>query len=135
MRMWIGVSPKILCQKHLCGEYRENYTIVGSLKKQVSISGYLVSNALELTSLNLRHKLLVNEMLRRGYHPEKPFHFDLKMADYLPKADINFKIDKAKNLKYLLEKCPECAARYKIYADKTEKRKARRIKRMEKHNG
>ena len=67
MRMWL-CDPKIMCQKHLCGEHVEMHMFLGTIKKGKKIDGYLKNNLLEPMALYWRHKQLELEMIDRGYN-------------------------------------------------------------------
>lgn len=69
MRIW-DIMPKKLCRNHLLGEHRELHAIWSILTK--SKKGYSRHPETlrwkgKLAALYLRHKLLVEEMGRRGY--------------------------------------------------------------------
>lgn len=110
MRMWM-LQPSILCRQHLMGEYRELFTIIGCLKKQVNLDGYFHNNCLELMSLDSRYIELKQEMLNRGYKPQKPFIYDKNILDYL--GDKKFiKVNRENALQRLKDKnCTECNKR------------------------
>ena len=74
MRMWL-CDPKILCQKHLCGEHLETHMFLGSLKKGKKVDGFLSNNLFEPMALYWRHKQLSLEMVDRGYkHKSEMFN-------------------------------------------------------------
>ena len=66
MRMWL-VDPKILCQKHLCGEHVEMHMFLGTLKKGKKIDGFLKNNLFEPRVLHKRHEELKEEMIKLIY--------------------------------------------------------------------
>ena len=108
--MWL-CDPKILCQKHLCGEHVETHMFLGTLKKSKKINGYLHNNLFEPLSLKQRHEELKNEMKRRGYNHNS------EMTSYqcifnLKETELYWKIDKEKSLKDLLDRCPKCRERF-----------------------
>ena len=105
MRMWM-CDPKILCQKHLCGEHVELHMFIGHLNLKRNINGFIENNLLEPLSIISRHDELMKEMLERGYKHKSPIkEFDLS---YLSEEYINHKIDKVSALKELISRCPEC---------------------------
>lgn len=111
MRMWL-VDPKIMCQKHLCGEHLETHMFLGSLKKRKKLDKFFLHNCLEPKSLYLRHQELANQMLARGYKHESPLEDPWDYLYYLNDEQKNYRIDKGASLKTLLERCPKCFARY-----------------------
>lgn len=111
MRMWM-VDPKILCQKHLCGEHVEIHMFLGHLKKGKKIKGFIKNNCLEMRSLFQQHELLSKEMLKRNYKHKSPMcKVDFECVYNYPQIYINWEIDKDKSLKDLIERCPECKKR------------------------
>jgi hypothetical protein len=113
MRMWL-CDPKIMCQKHLCGEHLEMHMFLDSLKKKKKITGYLNNNLFEPRLLFVRHEFLAVEMLKRKYKHKSPL--DERVFEYsymqLPYEEKNVKIDRQAALKTLLDRCPECRKRY-----------------------
>jgi len=112
MRMWL-CDPKIMCQKHLCGEHVEMHMFLGSLKKNKKIDGYLNNNLFEPRSLYQRHKDLGDEMTKRGYNHKSDIReeecaciFDLSIEKQY------WEVDKDVALKDLLDRCPECHKNY-----------------------
>lgn len=110
MRMW-QVNPKILCQKHLCGEWREIFTCAGIIKYKKSVEGYFKSNCLEPLSITTRHDELKAEMLRRGYKAKDEWTYTDDMSNHLGEKK-NIKIDRVDALNRLLTRCPECKKRF-----------------------
>lgn len=112
MRMWL-CDPKILCQKHLCGEHLEMHMFIGSLKKNIKIDGYLRNNLFEPKELFQRHEDLKNEMINRGYtHKSCMTENDCECIFNLEEEKQNWKIDKKSALEALLSRCPECRSRF-----------------------
>ena len=105
MRMWM-VNPKIMCRKHLLGEHVELHMSVGTIKKGISVKGYLDDNLLEPESIYRRHHELVLEMEARGYNHKSPL-------ELIP-INMSKRIDREASLKELLRRCPECAERYSL---------------------
>lgn len=66
MRMWLGVDPKLMCEKHLSGEHVEMHMFVGSLAQGKSIDGYIIDGLIELGKIKERHDLLAAEITARG---------------------------------------------------------------------
>ncbi len=114
MRMWM-CDPKILCRQHLLGEYRELFTLVGTIKAKKKLDGYIKNNCLELTSLESRYSELKNEMLRRGYKPVK--QFILPDMTYLASYILAYRVDRESSLKDLLSRCSSCLERWNFLED------------------
>jgi len=108
MRMWM-VDPKYLCRKHLLGEHQETHSFTGTLKKNISIQGYLRNGLLETHNLKKRHDSLAEEMLRRGYRHLSPLE-ELNLA---PLGHIN----PSQNIEELKRRCPECRKRIEACHD------------------
>jgi len=109
MRMWM-VDPTLLCHKHLLGEHGELHKFLKSWEKQYSIDGRIEGNAIEPMSYKKRHDQLAEELLARGYNHQSP----LEQPDfmYLPLEQLKFKVDVDLNFKLLIDRCPDCKARY-----------------------
>lgn len=105
MRMWM-VDPKIMCRKHLLGEHVELHMFVGSLRKGKNVTGYIMNNLLEISSLINRHKVIVEEMKCRGYSHKSELT-SLRVYDF-PPSWLRAKINKENSLKDLMNRCPEC---------------------------
>jgi len=112
MRMWL-CDPKILCQKHLCGEHVEMHMFAGTIKKGKKIDGFLKNNLFQPRYLLMRHEELKNEMLDRGYnHKSEMNHEDCICVLDLTIEQQYWEIDKDAALKDLLDRCPECRKRF-----------------------
>ncbi len=111
MRQWL-VNPKLLCRKHLLGEHVEHHMFMGSIKKGISVEGFLRDGLLEPKTLHSRHDELVEEMKRRGYNHKSP----------LPDVDISHlrdgKISLTRNIEDLKNRCVECAKRIEDYENR-----------------
>lgn len=112
MRMWM-VDPKILCQKHLCGEHLECHMFLGALKKGSSVKGFLKNNLFEPESLKIRHDILAIEMKRRSYNHKTPMCFnDYKNSlNTLNETERAVKINRYNSSRDLLDRCPRCRKR------------------------
>ena len=111
MRMWL-CDPKILCQKHLCGEHVEMHMFLGTLKQGKKIDGYLNNNLFEPRSLYQRHKDLADEMIKRGYnHKSCMEDVDCVCVLDMPVEKQYWEVNKDKALRDLLDRCPECRKR------------------------
>ena len=112
MRMWL-CNPKILCQKHLCGEHLEMHMFIGTLRKKLKVDGYLKNNLLQPRYLFQRHEELANEMKNRGYkHNSTITEIDCSCILNLSNEQQYWEINKELALKDLLDRCPECRNRY-----------------------
>ena len=105
MRMWM-VDPTIMCREHLLGEHAEIHMFVGAIDHGSSVRGYLEKDLLEVHSLYDRHEELVREMKRRNYRHNSEIDEKWKKAERLGS------IDRQKNLKQLINRCPKCGERY-----------------------
>ena len=113
MRMWL-CDPKILCQKHLCGEHVETHMFLSTLKKGKKIDGYLNNNLFQPRLLFQRHEDLKQEMIRRGYnHKSTMYKEECSCVISLPLEQQYWEIDRELALKDLLSRCPKCNERFK----------------------
>ena len=103
MRMWM-VDPKLMCRQHLLGEHNEVHSFVGTIKKGISLKGYIEKELLESRSLQKRHDELVEEMKNRGWNHKSNLV-------YVDKLNVG-KIDRIKSHKLLMERCDECKRLY-----------------------
>lgn len=110
MRMWM-CNSKILCRQHLLGEYRELFTLIGTINAKKKLNGYIKNNCIELASLESRYIVLKNEMLSRGYKPVK--QFVVPDMSYLDSYILEYRIDRESSLKDLLNRCALCLDRWK----------------------
>lgn len=111
MRMWM-VDPKILCRKHLLGEHNETHAFLGIIKRKRKASGYIRNNLFEPLSLLTRHDELANEMLNRGMNHKSPLYFNEELLNYLPKDEINCKVNRSLSLETLINRCKDCYNNY-----------------------
>lgn len=81
-----------------------------STEKQYKKDNYIKNNCIEPKSMQQRHDDLVIERHRRGMVAKGTFI--APDISYLPEYQQNYKIDVDKNLKLLINKCPECKKRY-----------------------
>ncbi len=112
MRMWL-CDPRILCQKHLCGEHLEMHMFLGHFKRKRNINGFLKNNLLELNKLFERHDELAKEMLNRGYKHESVMQINDAINGINMYEDKlkEIKVNKENALKELISRCPECKKR------------------------
>lgn len=107
------VDPRILCNKHLLGEHCELHMFLGSMKKGISMEGYIKNNLLELSSLEKRHDELVKEMKRRGMnHKSSLCENDVKDVQLKYNDIISYNIDRINSLEELLKRCNQCTENY-----------------------
>jgi hypothetical protein len=112
MRMWL-CDPRILCQKHLCGEHVEMHMFLGTLKKKRKIDGFLRNNLLQPRLLFQRHEDLKDEMINRGYnHNSCIKESDCECVEDLPDEKKYWEVNREQALINLLERCPQCLKRY-----------------------
>ena len=96
-------DPKTMCKDHLLGEHREIHAFTGSIKKQISMDGYIELGLLDPSKLSSRHTELVEEMTQRGWGHYSPFEeVDTSYIKGTPH------IDPEANLKELASRCEEC---------------------------
>ncbi len=103
MRSW-GVDPSLLCDKHLLGEHVEMHMFAGTLKKGISVAGYVDDGLIEVDKILTRHDELAEEMTLRGMNHKSP------MPDGLVLKPMGW-IDNFANLKELCRRCEKCRAR------------------------
>lgn len=107
MRMWL-VDPFLLCRRHLLGEHVELHMLVGTLRRGISIQGYLDNGLVDTSWIWLRHDELVAEMENRGMNHTSPLaHVKVEPAGC---------VDLEANLKELAKRCHRCRERIELYA-------------------
>ncbi len=124
MRMWM-VNPKIMCSKHLCGEHGEIHKHRHNFVKGHSMSGRILENCLEPSSLQSRHDELEKELnFRQGDEGRRRTSspFDAPDISYLPVDQRLYKIDVEKNLQLLISRCHQCKQRYLNFVKKKDVR-------------
>ena len=107
MRMWM-VDPSAMCRQHLLGEHVEIHMIVGHLRMQRSIKGFIKNNCIEPSSLIARHDQLVEEMTRRGYKHKSELIVPEGLLDYLTEGERVVKVDSEGSLDDLMGRCVNC---------------------------
>ena len=98
--MWM-VSPEKMCRKHLLGEHSECHMLAGTIKKGISIKGYLEKGLVEAHNIKARHDILSEEISKRGYNHNSP----LLHPRFTP---IIGKVDVEANIIELKRRCKEC---------------------------
>jgi hypothetical protein len=115
MRMWM-VDPRTMCRRHLMGEHLELHMLAGTVRKGISVRGYIDGGMMEPGSVVERHAALVVEMRERGYNHKSPL--DALVWKVLPSlADMRVKIDRTWALAELYRRCPECRAKGRQMVD------------------
>ena len=103
MRQWL-VDPKLLCRKHLLGEHVECHMFLGTIKKGISVDGYVSTGLFDPSKLYSRHAELVAEMERRGYG----HYSDLEKIDVSKCTTLTSFTDVLANTLDLITRCSEC---------------------------
>lgn len=110
MRMWMGVPPTQLCKKHLLGEHNEYHKHRHIFVKKHSIKGRLHPEAqIEPLKMKERHDMIAEEMINRGMKHNTPY--EMPDLSYLPKNQLNTKVDQIKTIMLLHDKCKYCRER------------------------
>lgn len=112
MRMW-KVAPELLCRKHLLGEHVEMHMFIGTLRKGISVRGYVDTGLVELQNIVKRHDELAAEMVSRGYNHFSPLFYRKKISGGI--------VDVEKNFQDLYSRCAECRKRMKKLKTKLNK--------------
>jgi len=97
------VPPRLMCRQHLLGEHVELHMLVGTIKANKSVDGYVNKNLIMTSKIKERHDALVNEMGNRGYNHKSPLEYD----DKLHKGQVSV-LD---SIAELVKRCPECKKR------------------------
>jgi len=111
--MWM-VDPKIMCQKHLCGEHVECHMMVGAIEAEIAVTGYATNNLMELDSLQMRHDRLAAEMTSRGYNHKSPLLVNEDLLAVLPERYF-VRVDVDASLRDLLSRCEKCRKRFEEF--------------------
>ena len=120
MRQW-NIDPQWMCRKHLLGEHTEMHMAVGTLRRGLSIAGFLRDGLLDPATIVTRHNDIAAEMLRRGMNHVSPLDIsDAELAGYREGVST---INPDHNRRELARRCPDCrkllASKYgsEIFAD------------------
>lgn len=105
------VHPKLMCSKHLRGEYVECLMIAGSMRLKRKLDGFFAHNCIEPKSVVSRFSSLKKEMLARGFRARKTL--SSVSLYYLPKSQQNFRINRKAAFKLLQKRCLECRRKMK----------------------
>jgi hypothetical protein len=113
MRMW-NINPKLMCRQHLLGEHNELHMIVGCMKHDKKLDGYIKNNLIDIHKIYSRHEQLANEMIMRGYKHNSQLNekeIDSLIRKYLDN-NYNGKIESFVNyinsFNDLKKRCKEC---------------------------
>lgn len=106
MRMWMTPTNK-MCDKHLLGEHVEIHMFVGTIKKGISIDGYIKNDLLEPKSIYKKHEEIVKEMKNRGFNHKSPLP-KISFSSKTIKGHLNHKVNKKKSYTDLLKRCKNC---------------------------
>ncbi len=94
-----------MCDKHLLGQHIELHMIVGCIKKNKSLRGYLEKGLISLHNISYWHGRIIWEMANRGMNHRSP----LKKFNESKYRMGN--VDAKKNLKELASRCLNCRNR------------------------
>lgn len=106
MRMW-GVDPRLMCDQHLLGEHVEMHMFVGSIRRGVSMRGYVDKGLVDTEEIKARHDALAAELERRGFKHRSP----LEYHDELHEG----RVDTEESKEELKRRCEKCRARMVQY--------------------
>ena len=101
------VNPRGMCRNHLLGEHGEIHKHRHNFVKRHSITGR--RGQIEPTAMETRHKILADEMVRRGYNHKSPY--ELPDLSHLSDEDRFGKVDSDAALAELHARCADCAGR------------------------
>jgi Pyrimidine dimer DNA glycosylase len=111
MRMW-NIDPACMCDYHLMGEHAELHMFVGSIRKGISMKGYIEGGYLEIHHIKSRHRAVANELVLRGYKHKSPLPpFPATVA-----GSINV-LDNVTELRRRCEFCEDKLISYKYIED------------------
>jgi len=98
------IPPKYLCLRHLLGEHVECHMFAGTIKKGISVQGYIANGLLNMGDVGTRHNELANELIARGYKHNSPIH-------YFPFCRNINSVDIEESYRELIKRCDECKSR------------------------
>lgn len=115
MRMWHPDLVAHMCRKHLLGQHVELHMILGSIKKKKSLKGFIDKQIVSPRNINSMHKLVVEEMLKRGYNHNSELIADMSTHKGLLGYCVwhnccDVHIPYKRDLDDLTSRCPECRA-------------------------
>ena len=105
-RMW-GLSPELLCDRHLLGEHAELHQLVGTVENhphgEAIVRGHAAKGNVDTRLIEERHATLVAELENRGFAHDSPLSYD---------ADLEIgAIDERANRAELADRCAACRER------------------------
>lgn len=107
MRMWL-VPTECLCRKHLLGEHVELHMLLGCLKRNKNIKGYIDKQLLFPEFVVQRHWDVANEMRKRGYNHKSSIELiDAPIPQFYQYKDYDIELVK-NNMVDLYERCEAC---------------------------
>jgi hypothetical protein len=108
MRMWYGVEPFELCDRHLLGEHVEMHMLAGTLLRGRSIRGYVERGLVVPGLIRRRHDDLAKEIVRRGMRHCSP----LPKGFRVPRAGDGGRLPDAREHRAELHRrCAKCRER------------------------
>jgi hypothetical protein len=107
--MWM-IPPSMLCSKHLVGEHGELHKFIPSFRKKYKIDKRIAPIVqIQLSSYKPRHDELADEMKKRHMNHNSPLlNKDIPDFSYLPKEQLEAKVDLNLSIKELIKRCPKC---------------------------
>jgi len=96
-----------MCNKHLLGEHVEIHMFIGSIRKGISITGYIKNDLLEPKSIYKRHNEIAEEMKKRGFNHRSPLP-KINLSSIIIKEYLNHRIDWRNSYNDLLSRCINC---------------------------
>lgn len=109
MRMWM-VDPTLLCNQHLLGEHVETHMFLGTIRKNVSLGGYVTKGLVQTKDLKARHDALAAEMTARNMNHRSPL-------EYVDNLNLG-KVDILNSLNDLSGRCEKCRTRIKAFNER-----------------
>lgn len=106
------IKPQCMCTQHLLEEHREIHAFIGTLRKGISIRGYLEGGLADPHLIADHHDEIVKEFKRRnwasGFDHKTPIdRAELEqLTKGLPRGNINIEV----NLRELSRRCLRCRA-------------------------
>jgi hypothetical protein len=88
MRMWM-LPAGGMCRNHLLGEHRELHMLIGSIRKGISLEGYVLNGLVDPGMIYKRHEELCDELAARRYLHKSPITpEDLRLLEGLKSNPI-----------------------------------------------
>lgn len=116
MTQW-PIDPRFLCRKHLLGEHVEHHMMVGSLRagRIEAFLGHVKRGQIAPRTIYARHQALSLELCARKYNHRSRIDYRevSQLIKILPRwAWWHHKPLSESRLLDLLNRCPECKARW-----------------------